>query len=71
MLKVLRVSRVLRLIKALKGLEKLIQTLYWSFSALSHVLLLTIIIFGTFALMGCYLYDGDKSQIKIKNSYYN
>ena len=69
-LKVLRVSRVLRLIKALKGLEKLIQTLYWSFSALSHVLLLTIIIFGTFALMGCYLYDGDKSQIKIKNSYY-
>ena len=69
-LKVLRVSRVLRLIKALKGLEKLLQTLYWSFSALSHVLLLTVIIFGTFALMGCYLYDGDKSQIKIMNSYY-
>ena len=70
LLKVLRVSRFLRLLKALKGLEKLIQTLYWSISALSNVLFLTIIIYGTIALMGCYLYEGDKSEIKIRNSYY-
>ena len=69
-LRVLRVSRVLRLIKALKGLEKLIQTLQWSISALSNVLFLTLVIYGTIALMGCYLYEGDKSVIKIRNSYY-
>ena len=61
-LKVLTVSRVLRLIKALKGLEKLIQTLQWSISALVNVLYLTIIIYCIFALVGCYLYDGDKYE---------
>ena len=69
-LKVLRVSRVLRLIKALRGLEKLIQTLQWSISALSNVLLLTIIIYGTIALMGCYLYGGDKYIGKVSETYY-
>ena len=61
-LKVLTVSRVLRLVKALIGLEKLIQTLQWSISALINVLSLTIIIFCIFALVGCYLYDGDKYE---------
>ena len=75
-LKVLRVSRVIRLVKALKGLEKLIQTLQWSFSALINVLCLIIIIYCIFALIGCYLYDGDKYEIyKDKythiNEYYN
>ena len=69
-LRVLRVSRILRLIKALKGLEKLIQTLQWSISALSHVLFLTIVLYGTIALMGCYLYEGDKTEVKIKTSYF-
>ena len=69
-LRVLRVSRVLRLIKALKGLEKLIQTLQWSISALSNVLFLTIVIYGTIALMGCYLYGGDKYIGKVSETYY-
>ena len=75
-LKVLRVSRVLRLIKALKELEKLIQILQWSFYSLINVLYLTILIFSIFALLGCYLYDGDKyEKFKDKfvyiNEYYN
>ena len=75
-LKVLRVSRVIRLVKALKGLEKLIQTLQWSFSALVNVLSLIFIIYCIFALIGCYLYDGEKyEQYKGKftyiNEYYN
>jgi hypothetical protein len=69
-IRVLRVSRVLRLIKALKGLEKLIQTLQWSISALSNVLFLTIVIYGTIALLGCYLYQGDYVSPLNKNSYY-
>ena len=67
-LKVLRVSRVVRLVKALKGLEKLIQTLQWSISALINVLSLNIIIYFIFALVGCYLYDGEKYE-NFKDSY--
>ena len=67
-LKVLRVSRVIRLVKNLKGLEKLIQTLQWSFSALIHVLALIFIIYCILALIGCYLYDGDKYE-KYKNKF--
>ena len=75
-LKVLRVSRVIRLVKAFKGLEKLIQTVQWSFKALINVLSLIIIIYCIFALVGCYLYDGDKyEKFKDKftyiNEYYN
>ena len=67
-LKVLRVSRVLRLIRSLKGLEKLIQTLQWSISALLNVLFLNIIIYCIFALIGCYLYDGEKYK-NFKDNY--
>jgi len=42
-LKVLKVSRLLRIVKFLKGLEKIIQTFYWSFSALVNVLYLNTI----------------------------
>ena len=71
-LKVLTVSRVLRLVKALKGLEKLIQTLQWSISALVNVLSLTIIIYCIFALVGYYLYDGNKyANFKDKFVYIN
>ena len=75
-LKVLRVSRVIRLVKALKGLEKLIQTLQWSFEALINILTLMILIFSILALLGCYLYDGNKYEnFKDKfvyiNEYYN
>ena len=75
-LKVLRVSRVIRLVKAFKGLERLIQTVQWSFKALINVLALIIIIYCIFALVGCYLYDGDKyEKFKDKftyiNEYYN
>ena len=75
-LKVLRVSRVIRLVKALKGLEKLIQALQWSFSALINVLSLIFIIYCIFALIGCYLYDGEqyernKEQFTHINEYYN
>ena len=69
-LRVLRVSRALRLIKALRGLEKLIQTLQWSISALSNVLFLTIVIYGTIALLGCYLYQGNKLLTQQQNSYF-
>ena len=75
-LKVLRVSRVIRLVKAVKGLEKLIQTFQWSFSALLNILTLMILVYCIFALLGCYLYDGDKYEnYKDKfvyiNEYYN
>ena len=75
-LKVLRVSRVIRLVKALKGLEKLIQTLQWSFNALINVLILIIILYCIFALIGCYLYDGVKyenckDKFTYVNEYYN
>ena len=70
LLRVLRVSRVLRLVKALKGLTKLIQTFQWSFTALSYVLFLNIIIYGTTALMGCYLYEEEDISIKKQYNYY-
>jgi hypothetical protein len=56
-LRVLRITRALRLIKSLKGLEQLIQTLSWSLSALANVLLLMLIFFCIFAILGCYFYD--------------
>ena len=75
-LRVLRVTRVLRLVKALKGLEKLIQTLTWSITALANVLLLMIIIFCIFAILGCYFYDTVtyetyKDNLYYINEYYN
>ena len=75
-LRVLRITRVLRLIKALKGLEKLIQTLSWSLNALANVLLLMLIFFCIFAILGCYFYDSifykDYKDIFVYiNEYYN
>ena len=75
-LRVLRITRVLRLIKALKGLEKLIQTLSWSLTALANVLLLMLIFFCIFAILGCYLYDSIiyndyKDDFVYINEYYN
>ena len=75
-LRVLRVTRVLRLVKSLKGLEKLIQTLGWSIGALQNVVLLMVIIFCIFSILGVYFYDGiDYEKYKHKfyviNEYYN
>ena len=75
-LKVLRVSRVIRLVKALKGLEKILQIVQWSFSALINVISLIFIFYCIFALIGCYLYDGEKQQehtdnFTYINEYYN
>ena len=75
-LRVLRVTRVLRLVKSLKGLEKLIQTLSWSISALANVILLMIIIFCIFSILGVYFYDGIdyknyKDKFYVINEYYN
>ena len=75
-LRVLRITRVLRLIKALKGLEKLIQTLSWSLTALANVLLLMLIFFCIFAILGCYFYDSImyndyKDEFVYINEYYN
>ena len=75
-LRVMRISRVLRLIKSLKGLEKLIQTLSWSLTALANVLLLMIIFFCIFAILGCYFYDNIiyeeyKDKFIYVNEYYN
>ena len=75
-LKVIRVIRVIRLVKILKELEKLIQTFQWSFSALVNILILMILIFSIIALIGCYLYDGDryenyKDKFAYINEYYN
>ena len=75
-LRVLRITRVLRLIKSLKGLEKLIQTLSWSLTALANVLLLMLIFFCIFAILGCYFYDSItyknyKDQFVYINEYYN
>ena len=75
-LRVLRVTRVLRLVKSLKGLEKLIQTLSWSIGALANVILLMIIIFGIFSILGVYFYDGInyqdyKDKFYVINEYYN
>ena len=69
-LKILRVSRILRLIKALKGLEKMLQTLQWALPALKNVLFLTIVIYGTSALLGCYLYMSYKTITKSNYTYY-
>jgi hypothetical protein len=75
-LRVLRVTRVLRLVKSLKGLEKLIQTLSWSIGALENVILLMIIIFSIFSILGVYFYDGInyidyKKDLYVINEYYN
>ena len=75
-LRVMRITRVLRLIKSLKGLEKLIQTLSWSLTALANVLLLMLIFFCIFAILGCYFYDSivykDYKDIFVYvNEYYN
>ena len=75
-LRVLRVTRVLRLVKSLKGLERLIQTLGWSLNALGNIVLLMIIIFCIFSILGVYFYDGiDYAKYKDKfyviNEYYN
>ena len=72
----MRITRALRLVKSLKGLEKLIQTLSWSISALMNVILLMILIFSIFAILGVYFYDGiDYENYKSKffeiNEYYN
>ena len=75
-LRVLRVTRVLRLVKSLKGLEKLIQTLSWSIAALENVILLMIIIFSIFSILGVYFYDGinyrdHRNDLYTINEYYN
>ena len=75
-IRVLRVTRVLRLVKSLKGLEKLIQTLSWSISALANAILLMIIIFWIFSILGAYFYDGIdykkyKDKFYVINEYYN
>ena len=75
-LRVMRITRALRLVKSLKGLEKLIQTLSWSISALMNVVLLMVLIFCIFAILGVYFYDGiDYEKYKDKffeiNEYYN
>ena len=72
----MRITRVLRLIKSLKGLEKLIQTLSWSLTALVNVLLLMLIFFCIFAVLGCYFYDNIiyedyKDVFVYVNEYYN
>ena len=72
----MRVTRVLRLVKSLKGLEKLIQTLSRSISALANVILLMIIIFCIFSILGVYFYDGIdykkyKDKFYVINEYYN
>ena len=75
-LRVMRVTRVLRLVKSLKGLEKLIQTLSWSIGALENVILLMVIIFSIFSILGVYFYDGIDyikytDKFFIINEYYN
>ena len=75
-LRVLRITRVLRLIKSLKGLEKMIQTLSWSLTALANVLLLMLIFFCVFAILGCYFYDNImykdyKDSFVYINEYFN
>ena len=75
-LRVMRITRVLKLIKSLKGLEKLIQTLSWSITALANVLLLMLIFFCIFAILGCYFYDNiiyeDYNDVFVYvNEYYN
>lgn len=56
-LRVLRVTRVLRLVKQLKGLEKLLQTLKWSLQALGNVLILLMLVFFIFSVLGSYLFS--------------
>ena len=74
--KVLRTLRVLRLIKIVKGLTKVIETLSWSLSALANVFILMVIIFGIFAILGCYFYnnlnyENYKDEFAYINEYYN
>ena len=76
LLKVLRVLRIFRLIKIVKGLDKIIETLSWSLSALANVFILMVIIYGIFAVLGCYFYDklkydDYKDDFVYINEYYN
>lgn len=74
-LRVLRVTRVLRLVKQLKGLEKLLQTLKWSLQALGNVLILLLLVYFIFSVLGCYLftiYVGDYTdKFNLYDQYYN
>jgi len=75
-LRVLRVLRFLRLVKIIKGLGRIVQTLYWSLSALGNVFFLMIIILGIFSVLGCFFYDTIryseyKDNFVYINEYYN
>ena len=75
-LRVLRVLRFLRLVKIIKGLGRIVQTLYWSLSALGNVFFLMIIILGIFSVLGCFFFDSIryekyKDQFVYINEYYN
>ena len=75
-LKVTRILRIFRLIKIIKGLDKVLETLSWSLSALANVLILMIILYGIFAVLGCYFYDDlyyidYKDDLFYINEYYN
>ncbi len=64
------------MVKSLKGLEKLIQTLKFSIGALANILILMMLIFCIFAIMGCYLfsdivYEDYKYRFKYVNEYFN
>ena len=76
LLKVLRVLRIIRLIKIVKGLGKIIETLRWSFSALTNVFILMVIIYAIFGILGCYFYNNlnyedYKDEFAYINEYYN
>jgi len=70
-LRVLRVTRVLRLVKQLKGLERLLQTLKWSLQALGNVLILLLLVFFIFSVLGCYLFDIKYKDYEDKFNYYD
>lgn len=60
----------------MKGLVKLIQTLKFSIGALGNILILMMLIFCIFAIMGCYLfsdvpYFANKDKFHYANEYYN
>ena len=48
----------------------MLQTLQWALPALKNVLFLTIVIYGTSALLGCYLYMSYKTITKTNYTYY-
>ena len=59
-MRVLRVTRILRLMNKAEGLQAIIQTIAFSITPLSNVIILLLLIYFMFAILGNFLFSDVK-----------